>query len=370
MKGIKSEYLQKLRQLKERLENGKIQDGHEFQAYFSYFIKPSRPADPAIKNQALEILAEMIPATYPLWFRAKLALLAGVIIEDGGTSPKIVSKCIHDLFQLALVMAKPVLNGIAADQEKRDREEAGKPEDGGEGDPKGGDDGEVGDPRDGLLKRLGEKYPEAFLGWQVLNLVWQPFKAILVGDRDARNEFKQEEGLLTLLRAYHDSHEGCYWVFNALQVFDGEMLVFHAQTKQGYRIYAQDIDTILVLAHRLTKTLVKEGEKGFIPPNGCQGASQFWLYQWPIVKEFPADYSKVTIDALDENKNHYMGSGDFMDALTTFDGNVPIIILIDIDFGWSFDSGPSFPELSPKIELVEILEQSAVDSWFEKFRTS
>ena len=284
------EYLQKISEIKEALEQGEIKTTDDFHSRFDYFVDISHPRNLETRNEALRLLEEIISASFHPIISRRCALLAGAIIESDTTDSTIVAQCIHDLFMETIETAKPVLDEIAKNMEEPMNE-----------------------------KVLEEKYPEAYYAWHGLKRVWIPFKAILVSNRTIRNDFKKNEDLLKYLKEYQDSNDGCFWVFQALFIFEGEILILHPQTRKGFRIFAKNIDSILPLSHLLTKMLVRKDERDFIPPKKGVKSSQFWLYNWQAVKYFPEDYSKVTLEDLSGlGRDVHLGSSSFMIEVTYY----------------------------------------------------
>lgn len=343
MNQSESEYLEKIKEIKNGLEQGEIETIDDFHSRFDYFNNIQHPSNLETRNKALELMENIISASYHPILSRGVAMLAGALIESGDADATIVVQCIYDLFMETIKNARPVLDEIAKLEEEEPINE----------------------------KVLEEKYPESYYEWLGLERAWLPLKAVLVSNGAIRNELKKNDELLKVLRKYQDSNNGCFWIYRALFIFEGEMLILHPQTKKGFRIFAEEVEHALTLSHLLTKMLVRKNDGDFIPPQEKLGTSQFWIYNWQAIKFFPEEYSKVSLDDLIEcDVSVHLGSGSFMTDIAYFEDKLPIIIAVDTEIPWSFPVTPSFPELSPKIELVEILQQITVDKWFERFKSS
>lgn len=340
-----ADYLHRLTKFKEDLEFNRIQDNATFQTEFQYITQNWESLDIPYRNQALEIFNELINLKINPMLRAIFAVAAGSIIEEGGVNSTIILRNVLTLFMNSMFNAKKILEVYQKEEHSQEK------------------------ISDSDLER---QYPDAFFAWKILDTIWVAMKAILIMSKDARlllkNHPKYGE-IHDTLRAYMPFHGGTRWVYMAANIFDGELLVFHPETKRGYKVAAESIEHPFTLSSLLTQTLAGDPEKGLIPKKENTAATQFWMFNWKVIH----DLEKYDLKAheLMLKSPAYIGSGSMMDEILWFKDEFPIVFLIDLGIvSWSFDTNPSFSQIHPKIELKEILDEKTVEEWFSKLKMS
>jgi len=336
-------YLTRLEQFKEDLKLQRIQDNSYFQAEYNYISQNWLNLDVDSRNQALKIFNELIAIKLNPMIRAMFAMIAGAMVEQGDVNPTLVLESVFDLFISLMIKGKKILELYkeGENSEKKLSEE-----------------------------EINQNYPNEFLAWKTLENAWLPMKALLIMSRKIRNKIKkhpQYDEIIEIIKTYIDYHSGVHWVYMALNIFDGEILVFHPETKRGYKVLAESIEHPFTLSNLLTRTLVGNPKNGLIPKTCDGGATQFWIFNWKVIQ----DLEKYDFDGkqLIINSPAYIGSSSMMDEILCFEDKYPIVFLVDLgNVSWTFDTRPSFPEIHPKMELLEILDEKTVEQWISKLK--
>lgn len=332
------EYFQRIEKLREIIEKRDITQ-KQLAIDFSYLVTSANNLDIETQNKALIKIAELVEFAAVQGspeLAAMVATIGGAIVELKKVNPMLLLPQVYTLMMNMLHHAKPILEKHMNTPNPNEKE-------------------------------LQHENPQSYYAWQVLERAWLPLKTILTHSREARENLRSSKQFNAFLIPYVKYREGCMWVFRALHIYDGEMLIFHPEHMRGYRIKVADIDHPFTLSHLLTQKLVGDPSEGLIPKKPkSSDITQFWVYNWEIIKEMPNDFKDLSVMEYLKSPT-YLGSESWMFDLSFYD-EVPVLILIDTDFSFSFNVPGSFPELTPEISIQESFDESIVKEWLAKLR--
>lgn len=304
-----------------------------------------------VLNQALTSLNRLIGSgKINPYFRAIIATTAGAIIETGKVDPMIIFENTFNLFMTAIRLGQDILK--VKEQDPHPKISKIDPE-------------------------LQKKYPDATLAWAVLDVLSEPMKSLLIMSKKARQSIKDNDNYSAITNSiltYSYYHEGCYWVYTAINIMDGDILIFHPQSFRGFKIRVTDMIDPMILSYLCTKNLTGDPNEGFIPKQSNVGASQFGLFNWKLINYLYKEgtepgsnsWSKSGVELM-KNNNAYIGSGTNMSDVLVFNNEIPILFLVDYGKPLNFEIH-ELGLVKPKAELVEKLDRSDVEKWLNKIK--
>ncbi len=230
----------------------------------------------------------------------------------------------------------------------------------------------------GINPEIQKKYPDATFAWAVLDVVSEPMKSLLIISKKARRSIREHERsseIINSIISYSNFHQGCYWIYTALNIMDDDILVFHPQSFRGYKIHVTDMIDPMILSHLCTKKLVGDPEEGLIPEKPNVGTTQFGLFNWKLINYLYKDGTEPgsaswSMNAMDlmKNSDAYIGSGSTMNEVLVFNNEIPILFIVDYGKSFNFEIN-ELGTLKPKVELVEKITKSEIEQWFHRLRS-
>ncbi|MBD3408277.1 MAG: hypothetical protein GF411_19295 [Candidatus Lokiarchaeota archaeon] len=335
-----SAYFQHLEELQKQIDKQNV-TSEQLASTFLYLVSSAKNLDVESQNEAVVKISELVEFASVKGspeLGAMLGIIGGAIIELKKANPILLLPQVYTLMMNMLHHAKPILE-IYANNPNPDKRE------------------------------LKQSNPQSFYAWEVLDKAWLPLTTIFTHSQQAREKIRKDKKFLEFLEPYVSHHEGCMWIYRALHIYDGEIMVFHPEQMLGYRIMVEDIDHPFTLSNLLTEKLVGDPTQGCIPKKPkSSDIAQFWIYNWEVLKEMPEDFKDLSVMKYLKSPA-YMGSESWMFDLSFYNG-IPVLVLIDTDFKFGFNIPGSFPELSSKITILETLDRTSVQDWLSKLRNT